>query len=99
MKAIQKYVDLIDEELEGAKDYAECYLMHKSKSEAFWSSRYKEMAEDELKHAMYIHERVVGEIAELARVYTAPVEMEEKWEESHKRYVERVAWIKQMLSM
>ena len=63
------------------------------------ATRYKEMANDELKHANYIHEWAVKEIDEISKVYSAPVEMMEAWEKAHKKYVEKVAWIKQMLSL
>lgn len=99
MKKIQKYVHLIDEELEGAKNYAECYVEYKAKGDSTWASRFKEMANDELKHASYIHQLAIKDIEELNKVLTAPVEMQEKWDESHKLYVEREAWIKQMLAM
>lgn len=64
-----------------------------------WANRYKEMAQDELKHAGYIHDRVVKDIEELQRVYTPPQEMMEKWDADHKKYIEKAAWIRQMLSM
>lgn len=35
----------------------------------------------------------------ISKVYIPPVEMLEKWEREHKIYVEKVAWIKQMLAM
>lgn len=35
----------------------------------------------------------------LKQVYQPPVEMLEKWDESHKHYVEKSAWIKTMLAM
>ena len=47
----------------------------------------------------YIHEWAVKEIQDISKVYTAPVEMQEAWDKSHKVYVETVAWIKQMLAM
>lgn len=99
MKAIQELVDKIDEELEGAKDYAESYLMCKAKGNSTWSQRYKEMAYDELKHSEYIHDKAVEEIEKLRTVYTAPVDMQEAWDKSHKRYVECASWIKTMLTM
>lgn len=99
MKKIQNLVNQIDEEIEGAKEYAETYLDYKAKGNSNWAVRYKSMAEDELKHATYIHDRAVEEITELNKVYTPPVEMQKAWDESHKGYVERVAWIKQMLAM
>ena len=99
MKRIQDLVDKIDDEIEGAKCYAEEYLTYKAKGNGTWAGRYKAMAEDELKHAMYIHDRAMEEINELSKAFTPPVEMQQKWDEAHKGYVERVAWVKMMLAM
>jgi hypothetical protein len=99
MRAIKKYVEAIDEEIEGAKEYAERYVECKAKGDMSKANRYKEMASDEIKHAMYIHEWAIAEIEEIKKVFVPPVDMLEKWEKSHKEYVEKVAWIKQMLSL
>lgn len=99
MRSIKAYVEHIDEELEGAKDYAEKYVEAKAKGNVSMANKYKEMASDELRHAGYVHEFAVAEIDALSKVYTPPVEMQKKWEESHREYVEKAAWIRQMLSM
>lgn len=99
MRYIQKLVDHIEDELESAKDYAECYIEHKAKGDSSIASRFKTMAEDELSHAMFFHELAVKEIEKLGKIYTPPVDMMEKWEHEHKEYVERTAWIRQMLAM
>lgn len=99
MRKIKKMSDHILEELEGAKQYAETYLDFKAKGNATWANKYKEMANDELKHANYLHDAAVSEINELSKVYTPPTEMQEKWDKMHAKYVEDAAWIKQMLSM
>lgn len=99
MTKIKQYVDSIDEELCGAKEYAEKYIEFKAKGNSGWSNKYKEMATDELKHSTYIHDIAMQEIEELNKVFQPTVEMQEKWDKSHKEYVEKVAWIKQMLSM
>ena len=99
MRHIKKYVEDIEEELEGAKNYAEKYVECKVRGDINKANRYREMAQDELKHSSYLHEWAVDEIPALSKVYTAPVEMQKKWEEAHAKYVEQVAWIKQMLSM
>jgi hypothetical protein len=99
MRSIKAYVEHIDEELEGAKDYAEKYVEAKAKGNVSMANKYKEMASDELRHAGYVHEFAVAEIDALSKVYTPPVDMQKKWEESHKEYVEKAAWIRQMLSM
>ena len=57
------------------------------------------MANDELKHANYEHEWAVKEIEKINKIFIAPAEMQEEWEKAHKEYVEKVAWIKQMLAM
>jgi fructose-1,6-bisphosphatase len=97
MKAIKKYVEQIEEEIEGAKDYAEKYVGCKAADNIQSATRYKEMANDELKHATYLHEMVTKEINQISKVYTPPQDMYEKWEKAHKKYVEEVAWVKQML--
>lgn len=99
MKSIKKYVDLIEEEIEGAKDYAEKYVECKAKGNTARAQKYKEMSTDELKHVTYIHDMAVQDIEELRKIYTPPVEMEEKWDKAHKEYVESVAWVKQMLTL
>lgn len=99
MKAIKVLVDKISDEICDAKEYAECYVESKAKGDSSWANRYKEMANDELRHATYLHELVVTKIEELEKVFQAPEEMQEEWDKAHAHFVEKVAWIKQMLSM
>ena len=63
------------------------------------ASRYKEMVNDELKHAMYNHEWAVAEVNKVSKMYEPPAEMLEKWSKAHKEYVEEASLIKQMLAM
>lgn len=99
MKQIKHYVDKIKDEVCDSKEYAMDYLEAKANNNNVASAKYKEMASDELKHAMYIHDMAVTEINKLKTVYTAPVEMEETWNKEHRSYLEKVAEIKQLLSM
>ena len=99
MTKIKKLADEIMDELDSAKEYAEEYLTYKAKDDSTWATRYKEMSTDELKHADYLHDRVVSDIEELRKVYTPPQEMLEKWDADHRKYIEKAAWIKQMLTM
>ena len=75
MKKIKDYVERIEEEIEDAKEYAERYVECKVKDNMSSANKYKEMASDELKHAMYLHEFAVNEINELSKVYTPPTNM------------------------
>ena len=99
MKVIKKYVERIDEELEDAQHYAEKYVECKAKGHMQNANMYAEMSNDELKHTTYVHKMAVEAINELNKVYQPPEEMLEKWDKAHKLYVERTAWIKQMLAM
>ena len=99
MKMIKKLVDCIDEELEGAQNYAEKYVVYKANGNTKWSGRFKSMAEDELQHSNYIHELAVEEISKLRSVYEPSQEMLDKWDKAHVKYVEKAAWIKQMLAL
>jgi hypothetical protein len=96
---IKKLADEIMDELDSAKEYAEKYVEYKANNDTQWAARFNEMAKDELKHAEYLHELVVNMIQKLSTVYTPPQEMQEKWDADHKKYVEKAAWIKQMLSL
>lgn len=99
MTIIKDYVDKIKDELEGAKGYAEKYVECKVKDDMHSANRYKEMANDELKHAMYEHEWAVKTIEKMRSHITPPEDMLEKWEKAHKEYVQDAAWIRQMLEL
>ena len=99
MTKIKNLADEIMDELDSAKEYAEEHLMCKAKGNDEWAKRYYEMAEDELKHANYLHDKVVEDIEELRETYTPPQDMLDKWDSDHKKYVEKAAWIRQMLAM
>ena len=99
MRTIKYFVDALDEEIEGAKEYAEKYIECKAKENMNTASRFKEMSYDELKHASYIHEMAVSEIEKINKVFKPPESMIEKWEKAHKQYVEKAAWVRQMLEM
>ena len=99
MTKIKKLADEISEELDSAKEYAENHLMYKASGNDEWSKRFFEMANDELNHADYLHDRAIEEINELKNVYTPPQDMLDKWESDHRKFIEKTAWIKQMLAM
>jgi ferritin len=99
MQIIKKYVEHMLDEIESAKEYAEKYIEFKSRGDLQKSTHFKEMASDELKHAMFFHGLATEEVERISKVYTPPVSMQEKWELDHKKYVEDVAILKQILGM
>lgn len=94
---IEKMIEDIMDEIDGAKEYAEKYIENRARGNVARSNKYKEMANDELRHAAYAHEFAMQDIEELKKVMEIPVEDEEKWERAHKKYSECTAWIKRML--
>lgn len=98
MKIIDDMIERIEEEVEGAKEYAEMYIQSKAKGEHTRAAKYKDMAGDELRHASYLCEFSTADVDYIKRVYTLPVDDETKWEKAHKRFHEHMAMVKQMLS-
>lgn len=100
MKKIKDYIDKINDEIEGAKEYIEKALWYKAKGDATRYTKYKEMSIQELGHAMNIHQFAAEDIEELEKVYPdIPEEMQDAWDKAHNNYVDKVAWIKQMQTM
>ena len=99
MKRIATLAQELSDELEAAKEYAEKYLDFKAVEQTQWAGKFQEMAKDELKHAGHLHDLVVEEIEKLKKIYTPPEEMMEKWQKEHREYIEKAAWIKQILQM
>ena len=98
MKLVHKFIEQIDEELEGAKEYAERYIENRAKGNSNRASKYKEMAGDELRHAGYVYDFAVMDVADIKKVYPMPIEAEEAWTHAMKHYAECVAMVKHMLT-
>lgn len=96
MKMIKAYVEQINEELDGAETYAEKWLELRADG---IDSEYRKMAEDELRHAEYIHSVAIDKIANLKNVYTPPMDMQKKWDETHECYTNKYNEIKRMLAL
>lgn len=100
MERIKKFADHIKDEICDAKTYAESYVQAKVDGNSSIANKYKEMATDELKHAGYLHEIVVAEINKIkATGIQYPQNMEERWQVAHTEYVDKAAWVKQMLTL
>lgn len=99
MKKIANLVYKIDEEVQDAKMYAEMYVEAKAEGDSNYANKLKEISNDEIRHATIMHDKAVEEIEKIRKVFVPPVEMQNEWDLSHREYVERVAWVKQMLAM
>lgn len=100
MQKIKLLADHIKEEICDAKEYGEKYVEEKVNGNSSAATKFKEMANDELKHAGYLHEMVVAEINKIkSSGITYPSEMEERWAKVHSEYVDKAAWVKQILTL
>lgn len=94
MKTIEKLIDNIMEEIEGAEEYAERYIECKARGNNARASKYKEMAHDELRHAENIYEFAEADVESIRKVYPLSVEDEESWAHAKKLMHQRIAQIK-----
>lgn len=99
MRKIHRIIHSVKEELCGAQEYAEKYIEKKGEDNSAWANRYREMANDELRHASYLHELLAEKANEIRSVYKLKEDDEEAIERCNKKYAERSALIKQMLSV
>lgn len=99
MKMIDKMIDCLEDEVEGAMDYAEKYIENKARGDMSRANKYKEMAHDELKHAGYIRDMHLQDIDELGKVYTLTEAEESMWTHAHKHINEQMALVKHLLTM
>lgn len=98
MRAIKQAIDKIKDEVKGANKYAQEYLELKM-SGSPRAKAYYEMAQQELTHALTLHEFAVKDIEEIRKTYTPPQGMLDMWEREHGKIINKVAWIKQILNM
>lgn len=94
MKKIHKMIKHIKEELCGACDYAEKYVIYKN-TKPEWSRLFAEMASDELDHATSLH-KMGDEWAET--VSYIPNEDKEAWEHCGAMVAEKTAEVRLLLS-
>lgn len=99
MRKILDYLDLIDDEVRGSREYAEKYIEYKAAGNMTWAERFKEMSNDKIKNIGWLHELTISDIEQIKKVYTPPFEIQEVWDSKCKKYIEQAALIKQMLSM
>ena len=94
MKKVDKYKDSIKEEIDGAMEYAENYIVYKNTNPQ-WASIYHEMALQELNHAENL--RMIAQEA-MNTISYIPEEDSEAWKKCQKKNAEKVGIVKFMLS-
>lgn len=94
MKIIKKLSEYIEEELEGAEDYAKCALKYKDE-DMMMAKMFFDMSVDELRHVNMIHEHVVRLINEYrAKGEVIPEAMQSVYDYLHEKHIEEANKIK-----
>lgn len=98
MKIIEKIVDMIDDELSGAEEYAETAHAEKIAHPKL-ADRLIELAEVEMGHAKILHTEIVRLIEEVRqRDGAPPPEMMAIYEYEHSKQIKKAATVRQMIA-
>lgn len=88
MKMIEKIVQQIEEELNGAEMYAKCAIKHKDE-DMMMAKMYYDMSLDEMKHVNMLHEESVKLINDYkAKGNEIPEAMQSVYDFLHERHIE-----------
>lgn len=94
MKIIKELIEMIDEELEGAENYALCALKYKYERPALANVFY-EISTQEMRHVSMLHEEVAKVIKEHRDKHGAPpVAMQSIYDWQHEKHIEEAKEIK-----
>lgn len=96
MKKLEKHLDHIREELEGAIEYAEDYIGEKMKGNATKAQKFREMAMQEMQHAANWYEWTEQYCSELNTVMPLSDEDLDEWDKCKRYYANKTAIIKYM---
>ena len=94
MKKIDNMRCHLDDEVKGAKKYAEKYIFY-ANSNPGWAETYARMAKQEVEHAKNLHKMYQESVDEMRWV---PDDALEEWEHCVNKMTETVALVEMMLS-
>lgn len=94
MKIIEHLSDFIEEEIEGAEEYAKCAVKHKEENPTMANVFYT-ISLDELKHVNMLHDEVVKLIAQYRNENGEPPEgMKALYNYLHEKHIDYVTRVK-----
>lgn len=99
MKIIKQLSEMIEDELEGALEYAKGALEHKEDTPSLANAFY-EIANQEMRHVDILHEQVVVLIRKHREHHgEPPAPMMAVYEYLHNRHIEKAAEVRRYLDM
>lgn len=94
MKKVKKYIHDIHDELHGANEYAENYIIYKE-TRPSWSRMYEEMARAELQHAENLKTMGQEFIDGMSYIHA---DCADEWDDCIRHFSEKAALVRLMLS-
>ena len=95
----EKLMDMIDEELDGAMQYAKCAL-HNKDGNAALAETFHTIAGQELEHAELLEAQAKKQIDDYETSHGfAPDDMKTLYDYLHRKYIDRTIEIRNVLSM
>lgn len=96
MKDILKLIHFIDDEVDGACEYATKAIWYKDHDNSNFAQTFYEMAQQELKHADKLHDMLNVSISKLNDTNEC---MKDLWECKHAKLIDCIAHAREMVSM
>lgn len=98
MKYIDELIEKIDDEIDGAMEYAEDSIVYKAMGNMARASQFREMAMQELNHATILRDYSIQDVEALKKVHSSLSEEDKEcWERCLKKSNERMAIIRNMV--
>lgn len=94
MKMVDRYIEYVNEEMDGAMQYAENYVIYKTEKPQ-WAQMFHDMSMQELTHADYLMSMAQESIDTFSYL---PEEDKERWEHCRKHRAEKDAIVRFMLA-
>lgn len=99
MQFIEELYDLIHDEIEISRNYAEKSILLKSEGKNECAEKFEQMAKESLSHIEKISDYIQERVQQLTECYTLPSAMRKQWNYRGAQYKERISLIEQLLSM
>lgn len=97
MLTIKEYGDNLTEEIDGAVKYAELYICCKINGDTTNATKYKEMANDEMKHASFFDTQGDSLVTVIKKNISDPEMFLDDWEWAKSQYAKNLAYVKRLL--
>lgn len=98
MKYIDELIEKVDDELEGAMEYAEQYIIYKAMGNHTRASQFREMAMQELNHATILRDFSIQDVDAVKKVHSLSEEEHQHWEKCLRRFNEKLSIIRNQLT-